>query len=122
MSDKLRIYMNNNVKMSRGKYAAQAVHAALLAVGAHPNTAVVVLGTKPKDLEAMRIQVRDAGRTEVEPGTLTAATDWASDNKIYTHRFRPGPEYWDWRCLTCSESCKKHVSAWKRFLWRRLNK
>lgn len=70
------IIVNGGVNMSRGKYAAQAVHAALLAVGAHPHVPVIVLGGKRQDIEALRTKVRDAGRTEVEPGTLTAGTDW----------------------------------------------
>jgi PTH2 family peptidyl-tRNA hydrolase len=75
---KLRIYINTNVgkKMSRGKFAAHAVHAALLAAGVHPGTPVVVLGAKPRDILKMRTYVRDEGRTELEPGTLTAGTDW----------------------------------------------
>jgi len=75
-SDRLVVHVNTNAKMSRGKFAAQAVHAALMAVGAHPGTAVVVLGAKPRDIEALRIRVHDAGRTEVVPGTLTAGTNW----------------------------------------------
>jgi len=64
--------------MSRGKYAAQAVHAALLALGVHPEVPVVVLGGSPDEIAKMRIQIRDAGRTEIESGTLTAGTDWES--------------------------------------------
>lgn len=73
---KMRIYVNQNVKMSRGKYAAQAVHAALLALGVHPHIPVIVLGADPDEIAKLRTQVRDAGRTEIEPGTLTAGTDW----------------------------------------------
>lgn len=79
--DRLVILVNGDVKMSRGKYAAQAVHAALIAVGAHPHVPVIVLGAKRADIEALPIQVRDAGRTEVEPGTLTAGTDWKGARK-----------------------------------------
>jgi PTH2 family peptidyl-tRNA hydrolase len=74
--DKLRIFVNSNAKMSRGKYAAQAVHAALLAVGAHPGVAVVVLGANKGQIEKLPIVVRDAGLTELDPGTVTAGTDW----------------------------------------------
>lgn len=77
---KMRIFVNSDVKMSRGKYAAQAVHAALLAVGAHPGVPVVVLGARASDIEQTQVQVRDAGRTEVEPGTLTAGTDWENEH------------------------------------------
>lgn len=73
---KLKIFMNTNIKMSRGKYAAHAVHAALMAAGVHPDIPVVVLGAKPRDIENMKTHIRDAGRTELEPGTLTAGTDW----------------------------------------------
>ncbi|BDZ52375.1 hypothetical protein GCM10025867_46160 (plasmid) [Frondihabitans sucicola] len=76
---KMRILVNTGAKMSRGKYAAQAVHAALIAVGAHPGTPVVVLGGSREQIEALPTQVRDAGRTEVEPGTLTAGTNWAPE-------------------------------------------
>ena len=73
---KMIICVNSNTKMSRGKMAAQAVHAALLAVDAHPGVPVVVLGASPAEIAGMRITVHDAGRTEVEPGTLTAGTDY----------------------------------------------
>lgn len=73
---KLIIYVNSNVDMSRGKMAAQAVHAALIALGVHPGIPVVVLGASPTEIEPMRTTVRDAGRTEVLPGTLTAGTDY----------------------------------------------
>lgn len=69
---RLVIRLNSNVKMSRGKAAAQAVHAALELVGAHPHTPVIVLGGSASDVLECEVQVRDAGRTEVEPGTLTA--------------------------------------------------
>jgi peptidyl-tRNA hydrolase, PTH2 family len=73
---RLVVTVNGDVKMTRGKYAAQAVHAALMALGVHPGCPVVVLGGKARDIAAMPIQVRDAGRTEVEPGTLTAGAKW----------------------------------------------
>lgn len=73
---KMTIFLNTNIKMTRGKAAAHAVHAALHAMGVHPNVPVIVLGAKPRDIENMRTQIRDAGRTELEPGTLTAGTDW----------------------------------------------
>jgi len=67
----VRIVLNTNVKMSRHKAAAQAVHAALFAFGIQHGR-VVVLGGRPADVEAMDTVIRDAGLTEVEPGTLTA--------------------------------------------------
>lgn len=79
---KVRIFLNTNANMSRGKAAAQAVHAALMAAGVHPGIPVVVLGGKSQDIENMRTVVRDAGRTELEPGTLTAGTDWAPDRTL----------------------------------------
>lgn len=79
--DKIVIYMNTNVKgWSRGKYAAHAVHAALEALGVHPGVPVVVLGAKPKDIKKMRIVIHDAGKTELEPGTLTAGTDYTPED------------------------------------------
>lgn len=73
----MKIYMNSNInKWSRGKYAAHAVHAALTAMGVHPGVPVVVLGAKPRDIEEMRVVIHDAGKTELEPGTLTAGTDY----------------------------------------------
>lgn len=67
----VRILLNNNVKMTPGKAAAQAVHAALLAYGIEHGSVVVLQGSKVK-IEAMDVQVRDAGLTELKPGTLTA--------------------------------------------------
>lgn len=78
---RLVILVNDQVKMSRGKYAAQAVHAALLALGVHPEVPVIVLGGSPAEIAEMKTTVRDAGRTEVEPGTLTAGTDWETSSE-----------------------------------------
>lgn len=70
MDERLTIYANNNV--SRGKFAAAAVHAALLHYGIE-HGAVIVLGQSPSRIEdECTTIVRDAGRTEVEPGTVTA--------------------------------------------------
>jgi PTH2 family peptidyl-tRNA hydrolase len=73
---KLVVVVNENVTMSRGKYAAQAVHAALLAAGAHHGGPVVVLGGSEAEVRGMPETVRDAGRTELTPGTLTAGACW----------------------------------------------
>ena len=67
----VRILINTNVTMSRHKAAAQAVHAALAAFGIEHGR-VVVLGGRPDDVRGMDVVVHDAGRTEIEPGTLTA--------------------------------------------------
>lgn len=67
----VRIVMNGNVKMSPGKLAAQAVHAALAAYGIEHGSVVVLNGSKRK-VEEMDVQIHDAGLTELTPGTLTA--------------------------------------------------
>lgn len=79
--EKIVIYMNDNLgkRWSRGKYAAHAVHAVLTAFGIHPGIPVVVLGAKPRDIEKMRVVIHDHGKTELEPGTLTAGTDYTPE-------------------------------------------
>lgn len=67
----VRVLLNSNAKMSRGKACAQAVHAALQAFDV-PHGRVVVLGGSPAEVAAMDVVIRDAGRTELEPGTMTA--------------------------------------------------
>ena len=67
----VRVLINTNVSMSRHKAAAQAVHAALRAFDV-PHGRVVVLTGRGDEVAAMDVVVRDAGRTEVAPGTLTA--------------------------------------------------
>lgn len=74
--EKMRILVNSNSNMSRGKYAAAAVHAALTAAGVHPGLPVIVLGGQRDDVLRCATIIRDAGKTEVEPGTPTAGTDW----------------------------------------------
>lgn len=117
---KLIILVNDRVKMSRGKYAAQAVHAALLALGVHPEVPVIVLGGRPSEIAGMRTTVRDAGRTEVEPGTLTAGTDWeieVPELLVVEDRNEHCVERWpgcfvggyDPRCCRFPKSC----SCWK---------
>lgn len=77
--DRLVIHVNSNLKMSRGKYAAQAVHAALQAVGAHPGTPVIVLGASPEKILTLPVRIHDAGWTEVPAGSLTAGAEWKKD-------------------------------------------
>lgn len=67
----VRILLNGDVTMSRGKACAQAVHAALRAFDV-PHGRVVVLNGTAGEVAAMDVVVRDAGLTEVEPGTMTA--------------------------------------------------
>lgn len=66
----LTIWVNKNVKMSSGKLAAQAVHAALMYYGI-PHGAVRVLRASRRKVEGCGIVVRDAGLTEIKPGTVT---------------------------------------------------
>ncbi len=79
LGERLIIRVRSDVKMSRGKYAPQAVHAALLHLGVHPGTPVIVLGGKRVEVEDMTTLVRDAGWTEVPPGTLTAGASWVTE-------------------------------------------
>lgn len=64
-----------NKNMSRGKQAAHAVHVALDHYGHTDHGAVIVLSANPDTIksEALNgIYFQDQGRTEVEPGTVTA--------------------------------------------------
>lgn len=70
-TERMTILVNRNVKMSPGKMAAQVAHAALTAHGIR-HGAIVVLTASPSAIERdCDVQIRDAGLTEVEPGTLT---------------------------------------------------
>ena len=70
MSERMTILANSNT--SRGKFAAAAVHAALAHYGID-HGAVIVLGATPGVIETeCELVIRDAGRTEVTPGTVTA--------------------------------------------------
>ena len=76
--ERLTILANKNV--SRGKMAAAAVHAALIHYGI-PHGAVIVLGASPGRIEGeCSLIIRDAGRTEVEPGTVTAGVRKGEDD------------------------------------------
>lgn len=81
--EKLRIYLNRKLrdKATTNKLAAHAVHAALQAFGVHPGVKVIVLDAGPTKIEQMRVSIRDAGHTELEPGTLTAGTNWPADSE-----------------------------------------
>ena len=77
--EKVRIWVNSDATMSRGKYAAHAVHVALTAAGVHPGLPVVVLGAPRADIWKLNTVIHDAGRTELEPGTVTAGTNWTPE-------------------------------------------
>lgn len=78
---KIKILYRKNLKMSPGKLAAQAVHAALGLAEIHeeaadPMMSVVVLGVSDTKFDEAQIEhlgyvVEDAGFTEVAPGTET---------------------------------------------------
>ena len=70
------VYLNKNVKMTPGKAAAQAAHAVLTLMGVHPEFPVIVLRGSKTRVESMEATVKDAGRTEVAPGTLTAGASF----------------------------------------------
>lgn len=79
---KLKVVVNSNANMSRGKMAAHVAHAVLTAAGVHPDVPVVVLGGKPRDIQQMTTFIRDAGKTELEPGTITAGTDYVFESAV----------------------------------------
>ena len=77
---RIKILSRKNLKMSPGKLAAQAVHAALALTSLEkldPLQSVVVLEVTDRKFnekingEGKLAVVRDAGYTEVAPGTLT---------------------------------------------------
>lgn len=75
---KLKIVYRRNLKMSPGKLAAQAVHAATGIGHTDYSMNVVVLSVSDKRFkeivsERNAFVVRDAGHTELAPGTETCA-------------------------------------------------
>ncbi len=77
---RIKILARKNLKMSSGKLAAQAVHAALALTSLEkldPLQSVVVLEVSDRKFnekingEGKMAVVRDAGYTEVAPGTIT---------------------------------------------------
>jgi len=72
---KIKILYRKNLKMSVGKIAAQSVHAAIGLPDVDDMMSVVVLGVSDKKFQEAKDRanyvVRDAGYTEVEPGTET---------------------------------------------------
>lgn len=77
IDNRLYIHLNQKARMSPHKAAAHAVHAALTAFGVHHGGPVIVLGAKQSAIRKMAFAIRDAGLTELEPGTITAGSDWA---------------------------------------------
>lgn len=73
----LRIWWNKNLhgKITPGKLAAHAAHAALRAYGIEYEHPIVVLAAGKGRIEAMPINVHDEGRTELAPGTLTTGVE-----------------------------------------------
>ncbi|UOE45921.1 hypothetical protein [Agromyces larvae] len=85
-TEPLRIWWNKNLhgKISPGKLAAHAAHAALRAYGIEYDHPIVVLAAGRGRIESMPITVRDEGRTELEPGTLTAGVErsWQASRPV----------------------------------------
>lgn len=67
----LKILINKRARMSPGKLAAQAVHAALTKYEIKHGSVIVLMASENKVKECS-IVIKDAGKTELEPGTITA--------------------------------------------------
>jgi peptidyl-tRNA hydrolase len=89
---RIKILARKKLNMSPGKLAAQSVHAALALAGRtdlHPMMSVVVLMVnetpfnKAKEENEIVAVVRDAGYTEVEPGTETVLAFLEGDPRGY---------------------------------------
>lgn len=81
----LKVLIRKNLKMSANKAASQAVHAAIGLMLSDPrkqySRCVVLSVSDRKFAEKIKAAeshwiTRDAGRTEVEPGTETALAFW----------------------------------------------
>lgn len=103
MSERIKILIRKNLRMSSGKLAAQAVHAALALPDTNPNMTVAVLQVsdrkfaEAKEMPGMVI-IRDAGLTEVDPGTETAIAFLATDETIRPYKCsRSLAEFPDWQ-------------------------
>jgi peptidyl-tRNA hydrolase len=74
---RIKVVYRKNLKMSPGKLAAQTGHAVLGLNGAYASMSIVVLEASDKKFQETKAAhpeacvVRDAGRTEVAPGTET---------------------------------------------------
>ena len=73
---RIKILYRKNLKMSPGKIAAQAVHAAIGISASEPSISVIVLGVSDAKFNIEKAAnrcyvVEDAGRTEVPPNTET---------------------------------------------------
>jgi peptidyl-tRNA hydrolase len=91
---RIKILARKNLKMSPGKLAAQSVHAALALAcqeELHPMMSVVVLEVNGKPFEDAKANnnpvavVRDAGYTEVAPGTETCIAFLEDDPRLSQH-------------------------------------
>jgi hypothetical protein len=65
----------------------------------------------PDDADARRTRYR-----ELRPGWCVVTTP---PYRVVDHAARPGPMYWDFRCLTCGDTVSAHAPWWFR-AWRRL--